>query len=329
MKDMKPLHSSLIILDLFKNKFERDMYLIEFSVDNTKKYGKKYHELYKFNRDLKQSLFLKQIIDVCAFLDEINAFRSNAKGNDKLKGICNKIKPAINRIEEVQGLRKYRNVLAAHNFRSDKDKENVVLLSDYTKNPDSPNSTSELFFLSALCTTIVEAINADLADEFETAKKDYYSRLVDDKDDPLRGTRSLREAYDLVDVYRMKLGLQPKFFAFEVEEFNMALKKIDWGIIPKEFELSEDNFNHHWCIVLDMYLRMRNYKDIEIICGKKGSFSGGWLEAYGHDIAISERVYIFKHGTLGAGFPEPTVLEMLKDEDYNIVYGEIMRNVAP
>lgn len=319
--------------DFFKEKFERDQFLIEYSVDITRKYGKRCKDLNSFNEDLKQSLFLKQIIDICSFLDEFSAFRSFSKNNKKIINICRKVKPAIERIEEVKGLRVYRNVLAAHNFRHQKNKENVVLLSDYTKNPECPNSIAEVFFLSALCSTIIEVINTDLENELELAKKYYFSRLVDDRNDQLRGIKNLREAYDHVDQYRIRLELEPIFLSGEIEEFNMALKKLDWNLIPQGFELSEDDMNKNWCVVLDRYLRMRGYKDISFIQGEKGKYTGIWLELYGKAVTIIERVYVFKPDVLRGNYDVITNLTYPNEEGdkekFQIAYEEIIKHSAP
>lgn len=330
---MENIYSNLIAFDFFKEKFERDQFLIEYSVDITKKYGKRCNKLYYFNEDLKQSLFLKQIIDICSFLDEFRIFRSFAKDNEKIINICRKVKPAIDRIGEVKGLRVYRNVLAAHNFRHERNKENVVLLSDYTKNPDYPNSIAEIFFLSALCTTIIEVINTEFKNELLLAKEYYFSRLDDDRGDPLRGVKNLREAYDHVDKYRIKLGLQPNFLLGEVEEFNMALNKLNWDIIPEGFELSKDEMNKNWCVVLDRYLRMRGYQDINYIQGEKGRFTGVWLELYGHAVTVIDRIYILKPDVIRSNYDSITNWTPNNEEVYKeisqIAYKEIIKNAAP
>jgi hypothetical protein len=331
--NMERIYGSLMAFDFFKGKFERDQFLIEYSVEITKKYGNKCKGLNNFNEDLKKTLFLKQVIDICSFLDEFRVFRSFAKDNDKIISICRKVKPAIDRIEEVKGLRIYRNVLAAHNFRHERDKENVVILSDYTKSPDYPNSIAEVFFLSALCTTIIEVINTDLENELKLAKEYYFSRLADDRDDPLRGIKNLREAYDYVDKYRIKLGLQPSFLLGEIEEFNMALKKLDWGVIPDGFELSENETNKNWCVVLDRYLRMRGYEDINLIQGKKGRFTNVWLELYGYAVTVSERIYIFKPNIIRDEHDYITNWTPSDENKYKemcqISYDEVIKNSAP
>ncbi|MDH8644577.1 hypothetical protein QIH53_27405, partial [Klebsiella pneumoniae] len=74
------------------------------------------------------------------FLDEFNAFRSLAKDSERVKNICRVTKPALERIEGLKGLRSYRNALAAHNFRKEGNKDEVILLSDYTRNLELPNS---------------------------------------------------------------------------------------------------------------------------------------------------------------------------------------------
>ncbi|UPK82500.1 hypothetical protein LW139_07370 [Proteus vulgaris] len=330
---MENFYSSLMAFEFFKGKFERDQYLIEYSVEITKKYGKKCKELNYFNEDLKQSLFLKQIIDVCSFLDEFRVFRSFAKSNEKVLNICKKVKPAIDRIEEIKGLRTYRNALAAHNFRHEKKKESIILLSDYTRNPDCPNSIAEIFFLSALCSTIIEVINTDLKDECQLAQEYYFSRLVDDKDEPLRGIKSLREAYDHIDKYRIDLELQPKFLLNEIEEFRIALNKLNWSVIPDGFELSEDETNKNWCIVLDKYLRMRGYEDINLIQGKKGKYTGIWLELYGHAVTVIERPYIFKPNDIRSNYGQITNLILDNNEEnkekIQIAYEELIKNVTP
>ncbi len=84
---MKQLHDSLVIFSLFKERFERDFFLIETSVSWEKKYSGKCKEIMHFNYDLKISLFLKQIIDVCAFLDEFKVFNSLAKEDERVKTV--------------------------------------------------------------------------------------------------------------------------------------------------------------------------------------------------------------------------------------------------
>lgn len=330
---MDRIQNSLIIFDLLNKKIERDQFLIEYSVGATKKYGKRCEGLVTFNEDLKQSLFLKQIVDTCSFLDEFNAFRSFAKDNEKVRGVCRKVKPAIDRIKEVRGLRHYRNALAAHNYRHDKEKESVVLLSDYTKSPDYPNSTAELFFLSTLCTTIIEAINVEFENELHIAKCSYWERLDDDENDPLRGIKSLREAYDEVDKYRMKLGLNPKFLVGEFEEFNIALKKLKWENIPKEFDLSEDGTSSLWCEVLDMHLRMRGYTDIAYLQGNKGRYRVNFLELYGYTVTVIDRVYINNPDDIYNEYDFVSSWEPSNTEDrvrsLQGVYEEIMKVVTP
>ncbi|MCR9632226.1 MULTISPECIES: hypothetical protein [Vibrio diabolicus subgroup] len=330
---MEKLHNSLIIFDLFKEKLERDQFLIEYSVDKTKKYGKRIKDLEHFNEDLKQSLFLKQIIDICSFLDEFKAFRSFAKDSEKIKAICRRVKPAIDRIEEVKGLREYRNALAAHNFRHEKNKDSVVLLSDHTKNPDSPNSIAEVFFLSALCSMIIEVISIEYKNELQEAKEEYWSSLDDDRDDPLRGVKNLREAYDEVDNYRLNIGLQPIFLKGEFEEFNIALKKMEKDRVPDEFELSKDRTNDKWCEVLDRYLRMRGYQDITHIKGMSGTFINSWLELYGYAVTITDRVRIYTPDDIRDAHSFTITSTPASKDKYSInsqhVYEEIMKIVTP
>ncbi|MCR3909817.1 hypothetical protein NUK47_13650 [Aeromonas hydrophila] len=332
-QNMKQIYNSLIIFDFFKEKFERDQFLIEFSVDATKKYENKIEKLTLFNEDLKLSLFLKQIIDVCSFLDEIKAFRSLGKNNEKIRVICARIKPAIKRIEEVKGLRHYRNALAAHNFRLDENKDEIILLSDYTKNPHCPNSIAEVFFLSALCTTIIDAINSEFKMELDVAKKEYLSRLSDDKNEPLRGIKNLREAYDEVDKYRIKLNLQPMFLVGEFEEFNIALKKLNWDSIPCGYGLSKDKFSENWCEVLGEYLRMRGYDNITYVQGKSASYTGSWLELYGHAVSVTDRVIIYNPCDIRNAYVSITHWSPSEEEKHleklQLAFDEIMKVVTP
>ncbi len=330
---MNQLHSSLIIFNFFKEKFERDHFLIEFSVTATKKYGKRYKDLIHFNKDLKESLFLKQVIDICSFLDEFKAFRSLAKDNEKVKEICKQVKPALKRIEEVKGLRAYRNVLAAHNFRHEKNKEEVILLSDYSTNPDYPNSLAEIFFLSALCSTIIEAVSTKFKSELQQAIDTYSSRLEDDRSDPLRGIKSLQEAYDEVDKYRIELNLQPKFLENEFAEFNMALGKLNWDAIPSHFKLSKYKTNKAWSGVLGIYLQMRGYQDIDYVQGRKGNSTCHWLELYGYAMTITDKLYADKPDGIRKVHDSITYWNPKNEEGFlqraQPAYEEIMKVVAP
>lgn len=330
---MNQLSNSLVIFNLFKEKFERDLYLMEFSVSSTKKYGKKCKEISHFNEDLKQSLFLKQIIDVCAFLDEFKAFRALGKDNERVKNLCKQVKPALQRIEEVKGLRRYRNALAAHNFRHDSKKEDIVLISDYSRHPDCPNSIAEMFFLSSLCVTIIEAIRSEFSSEFQQALECYFSRLEDDRDDPMRGIKTLREAYDEVEKYRLELDLKPKFIENEFTEFNMALDKLNWNVIPVDFNLVENQTNRDWCEVLDLYLRMRGYQDIKYIQGKKGHYISHWLELYGYAITITDKLDAFDPSGIKKYYDSITNWEprnhKICAQQADLVFNEIMKVVVP
>jgi hypothetical protein len=329
---MNQLCNSLVIFDFLKEKFERDLYLMEFSVSSTKKYGKRCKELTHFNEDLKQSLFLKQIIDVCSFLDEFNAFRSLAKDCERVKNICKQVKPALKRIEEVKGLRAYRNTLAAHNFRHERKNEDVVLISDYSKHPDCPNSIAEMFFLSSLCITIIEAISGAFNSERKQSLESYISRLEDDRNTPLRGVKTLREAYDQVEKYRIELNLQPKFLENEFTEFNMALGKLNWSVIPEDFQLLEDRTNKAWCEVLDLYLRMRGYKDIKYFQGEKGCYINHWLELYGYAITFTDKLDAFKPSGIKKHYDSITTWDPHDEDVYSqkarLVYDEIMKVVV-
>lgn len=330
---MNKLHNSLIIFHFFKEKFERDQFLVEFSVEKTKKYGKRCKEIVHFNEDLKQTIFLKQIIDVCAFLEEFNVFNSLAKDNERVKLVCKQVKPALKRIEEVKGLKAYRNALIAHNFRTASNKENVVLLSDYSKNPDYPNSIAEIFFLSAICSTIIEAVSTEFENELQQALENYQSRLEDDRNEPLRGVKTIRQAYDEVEKLRIRLQLVPKFIEHEFTEFNMALDKVNWDVIPREFELSEEKTNKSWCEVLGLYLQMRGYEEIKYIKGSKGRHTNHWLELYGYAITITDRLDAFKPPKMREIHDLITDLEPYNEENagqqVQLVYKEIMKVVTP
>ncbi|MFU4332192.1 hypothetical protein ACM726_28215 [Pseudomonas aeruginosa] len=329
---MKQLHNSLVIFSFFKKKLERDLFLMEFSVHSTRKYGKKCKEITHFNEELKQSIFLKQIIDVCAFLDEFKAFRSLAKDNERVRNTCRTVKPALKRIEEVKGLRSYRNALAAHNFREESKKDEIVLLTSYINNQDYPNSIAEMFFLSSLCITIMEAINTEFNDELQRALESYTSSLENNGKNQLRGIKTIREAYDEIDIYRMKLNLQPKFIASEFEEFNIALKKLDWSAIPEEFQLTKNNTSKLWCEVLDLYLRMRGYQDIKYIKGMTGRYTNHWLELYGYAITITNKLNVFEpsetreaHSTITSWKPST---EDNSSQQAQLVYEKLMKVVT-
>ncbi|MDU8357655.1 hypothetical protein [Pseudomonas syringae group sp. J309-1] len=330
---MKQLSNSLIIFDLLKGKLERDLYLIEFSVSLARKYGRRCKGLDQFNEDLKQSLFLKQVIDVCAFLDEFKAFRSLAKESERVKSVCRATKPALQRIEELKGLRDYRNALAAHNFRVEGSKDEVILLSDYTKSQDYPNSIAELFFLSSLCITIIEAVCTEFNSELRQALTSYELSLEDDSDIPLRGTKTIREAYDGIEKYRIKLDLQPKFIEHEFTEINMALRKLNWSVIPKSFQLAEDETNKAWSIVLGMYFGMRGYQDIKYYQGTKGHYTSHWLELYGYAIAITDELGCFKPSGMRRVYSIvsswDTSTEESSSQQIQFVYDELMKVVTP
>ncbi|HHG5145785.1 TPA: hypothetical protein ACPWKF_003740 [Pseudomonas aeruginosa] len=330
---MKQLSNSLIIFDLLKEKFERDLFLIEFSVSLTRKYSRRCKDLDQFNEDLKQSLFLKQVIDVCAFIDEFKAFRSLAKENERVKSVCRATKPALERIEELKGLRDYRNALAAHNFRVDSNKEEVILLSNYTKSPDHPNSIAELFFLSSLCITIIEAVRTEFNIESQQALNSYRLSLEDDSDTPLRGIKTIREVYDEIEKYRIKLNLQPKFIEHEFTEINMALRKLNWSVIPKNFQLSKDYTNKAWSIILGIYFGMRGYQDIKYYQGKKGNYTSHWLELYGYAVAITDELGCFKPTGMRRVYNtidnwEPSTEES-SSQQMQFVYGELMKVITP
>nr|WP_279116760.1 hypothetical protein [Enterobacter soli] len=330
---MKQLHNSLIIFDLLKNKLERDLYLIESSVAFTRKYGRRCKDLNQFNEDLKQSLFLKQVIDVCAFLDEFKAFRSLAKDSERVKNICKVTKPALERIEGLKGLRTYRNALSAHNFREEGNKEEVILLSDYTRNQEHPNSIAEMFFLASLCITIIEAICVEFASELKQALDSYRSMLQDDRGDPLRGIKTIREAYDEVEKYRVKINLKPKFIAHEFAEINMALRKMNWDVIPEEFQLAKNETNKAWCEVLGLYFEMRGYQGIEYCQGTKENHTNHWLQFYGHAMAVTDKLQCFEpsdirkvHSTISNW--EPCIDEG-SSQHLQFVYDELMKVVTP
>lgn len=330
---MNQLHNSLTIFHFFKEKFERDQFLVEFSVEKTKKYGKRCKEIAHFNEDLKQTLFLKQIIDVCAFLDEFNVFKSLGKDNERVRRVCRQVKPALKRIGEVKGLRAYRNALVAHNFRIASNKEDVVLLSDYSKNPDYPNSIAEIFFLSAICSTIIEAVSTEFNNELHQALKNYNNRLEDDRSEPLRGVKTIRQAYDEVEKLRLRIQLEPKFMEHEFTEFNMALDVINWDVIPSEFELSEEKTNKSWCEVLGLYLQMRGYENIKFIKGSKGRQTNHWLELYGYVITITDGLDAFKPPKMREIHELITNLELCNEENASqqvkLVYKEVMKVVTP
>jgi hypothetical protein len=330
---MKQLSNSLIIFDLLKEKFERDLFLIEFSVSLTRKYSRRCKDLNHFNEDLKQSLFLKQVIDVCAFLDEFKAFRSIAKESERVKSVCRATKPALERIEGLKGLRDYRNALAAHNFRVDGSKDEVILLSDYTKSQDHPNSIAEMFFLSSLCITIIEAVCTEFNSELQQALNSYKLRLEDDSDDPLRGIKTIREAYDEIERYRIKLNLQPKFIEHEFTEINMALRKLNWSAIPKSFQLAEDGTNKAWCEVIGIYFGMRGYQGIEYYQGTKGNYTSHWLELYGYAVAITDELGCFKPSGMRRVYSTVSNWEPCTEESSSqqvqLVYDELMKVVTP
>ncbi|MPX89383.1 hypothetical protein [Salinivibrio sp. VYel1] len=330
---MDQLHNSLTIFHFFKEKFERDQFLVEFSVEKTKKYGKRCKEIAHFNEDLKQTLFLKQIIDVCAFLDGFNLFKSLGRNNERVSRVCKQVKPALKRIDEVKGLRAYRNALVAHNFRIASNKEDVVLLSDYSKNPDYPNSIAEVFFLSAICSTIIEAVSTEFNNEFHEALKNYNDCLEDDRSEPLRGVKTIRQAYDEVEKLRLRIQLEPKFIEHEFTEFNMALDAINWDVIPSEFELSEEKTNKFWCEVLGLYLQMRGYENIKIIKGSKGRHTNHWLELYGYTITVTNGLDAFKSPKIREIHELITNLELCNEENSSqpikLVYKEIMKVVTP
>ncbi|MBN7843615.1 hypothetical protein J0A78_18390 [Providencia rettgeri] len=330
---MKKLHNCLVVLSLFKERLERDLYLIETSIQATRKYAKKLKEINQFNEDLKQSMFLKQIIDICAFLEELNIFRGLGGEIIKVQEVSKRIKPGIDRINKVKGLKRYRNALVAHNFRVDSNKYDIVLLSDYTRDIDNPNSIAEMFFLSSICLTIIEVIFDEFKNEYETAMNEYRSKLIDDRNDPLRGIENIREAYDKIDHIRLELALQPIFLGGEFEEFKMALEKIDWAKIPDGFQLSNDNTNSNWCEVLDKYLRMRGYNDITIFQGKNGHYTGVWLELYGFAITVIEKVYVWKPTQIRENYREINLWVPSQKIEHinniNVAYKEIMKVVAP
>ncbi|EOX3395635.1 hypothetical protein RDG66_16760 [Vibrio cholerae] len=330
---MNQLHNSLTIFHFFKEKFERDQFLVEFSVEKTKKYGKRCKEIAHFNEDLKQTLFLKQIIDVCAFLEEFNVFKSLGENNERVRRVCKQVKPALKRIDEVKGLRAYRNALVAHNFRIASNKEDVVLLSDYSKNPDYPNSIAEIFFLSAICSTIIEAVSTEFNNELREALKNYNDRLEDDRSEPLRGVKTIRQAYDEVEKLRLSIQLEPKFIEHEFTEFNMALDAINWDVIPSEFELSEEKTNKSWCEVLGLYLQMRGYENIKFIKGSKGRHTNHWLELYGYAITITDGLDAFKPPKMREIHELITNLELCNEENSSqkikLAYKEIMKVVTP
>ena len=330
---MKQLHNSLIIFTFFKEKFERDLFLIEASMSLKKKYGKKCTDISQFSEDLEQSIFLKQVIDVCAFLDEFKAFRALAKDCERVRRICGAVKPALERIEGLKGLRAYRNALAAHNFREGNSKDEVVLLSDYTKNQDHPNSISEMFFLSSLCITIIEKINEEFNGELQQAWGSYKLRLEDVSDVPLRGVKTLREAYDEIEKYRIKLNLKPMFTEHEFTEINMALSKLNWNAIPKDFQLGEEKTNKAWCEVLGQYFQMRGYRAIEYYEGTKGSYTNHWLEFYGYAITITNKLECFKPSGMRRVYSTISNWEARTEENASeqvqLVYDELMKVVTP
>jgi hypothetical protein len=330
---MKKIYDSLIVFNLLKQKFERDFYLIESSVSLAKKYGRRCKDLDHFNEELKRSLFLKQVIDVCAFLDEFRAFRSLAKDSERVKELCRITKPALERIEELKGLRSYRNALAAHNFREEKNKEEVILLSDYTRNQENPNSIADMFFLSSLCVTITEAICAEFASDLKQALDSYRSRLQDDSGEPLRGIKTIREAYDEVEKYRIKINLKPKFTAYEYAELNMALRKLNWEAIPEKFQLSKNETNKAWCEVLGMYFEMRGYQGIEYYQGVKGSHVNYWLEFYGHAMFVIDTLKSVEPSDLREAHSVVSNWKPCVDESSSqylkLVYDELMKVVTP
>lgn len=330
---MKKLSSSLIIFNLLKKKIERDLFLIEFSVSLTKKYSRRCKDLVQFNEDLKQSIFLKQIIDVCAFLDEFKVFRSLAKENEKIKNVCKITKPALDRIEVLKGLRDYRNALAAHNFRLDSRNDEVVLLSDYTKRQDCPNSIAELFLLGSLCITIIEAVCKEFNSEQKQALSSYELKLEDDSDTQLRGVKKIREAYDEIEKYRINLNLQPKFIEHEFGEINMALCKMNWGLIPRNFQLAEDETNKSWSVVLGIYFEMRGYQGIKYYQGSTGNYTGYWLEIYDHALVITNELGCFKPSDMRRFYSkisnwEPCIEER-NCQNAQFVYDELMKVVTP
>lgn len=330
---MQQLHNSLVIFSFFKEKFERDLFLMETSVSWAKKYADKCKDLLHFNEDLKQSLFLKQIIDVCAFLDEFKAFNSLARDDERVRRVSSAVKPALKRIEEVKGLRAYRNALAAHNFREEKRKDEVVLISDFVNDPDCPNSIAEMFFLSSLCYTIIEVINTEFESELKQALESYGSSLGDDSEEPLRGIKTIREAYDEVEKYRLKLNLRPKFLEYEIEEFKMALEKVNWSVMPSEFKLTEGETNKYWCEVLVRYLKMRGYEGIEYVQGVTGCYTGHWVELYGHALIFIDKLKLYKPSVLRGSYSEITnwipFTEKDSSQQAELVYEEIMKVVTP
>ncbi|QZY89837.1 hypothetical protein K7H94_15730 [Pantoea dispersa] len=330
---VKKLHNSLIIFDLLKEKFERDLYIIESSVSLTRKYGRRCKDLNQLNKDLKQSLFLKQVIDVCAFLDEFRAFRSLAKDSERVRNVCRVTKPALDRIEELKGLRSYRNALAAHNFREETDKDEVILLSDYTRNQEHPNSIAEMFFLGSLCITIIEAVCSEFASELKQALDSYRSRLQDDSNDPLRGIKTIREAYDEVEKYRVKINLKPKFIEHEFAEIDISLRKMNWAVIPERFQLRKDKTNKAWCEVLGLYFEMRGYQGIEYCQGVTGNYTNHWLEFYGNAIAVTDKLKCFEPSDLrevhnAISNWEPSIDKGIS-QHLQFVYDELMKVVSP
>lgn len=330
---MEKLHNSLTVLSFYKERFERDLYLVECSVSATRRFGKRIKDLYYFNNDLKTTIFSKQILDICSFLDEFDIFNSLAKNNERIRSLCKRAKPVLNRIKEVKGLRKYRNVMVAHNFRLDNELDKVIKLSDFTKNNDYPNSIAEVFFISCLCLTLIELIFEEFNDELELALKIYYSHLEDDKDTPLRGVKNLREAYDQVDMYRLKIGMKPKFLAAEIIEFKDALSRINFSNISVEFNLSCDKTNKNWCEVLSKYLKMRGYSNIEFIQAKKGPYVEHFICVYGIIVTIIERLYIYEEDSILENFNIITNWipsnEKKHMESIQNAYDEIMKFVTP
>lgn len=239
----------------------------------------------------------------------------------------------MKRIDEVKGLRAYRNALVAHNFRIASNKEDVVLLSDYSKNPDYPNSIAEIFFLSAICSTIIEAVSTEFNNELHEALKNYNDRLEDDSSEPLRGVQTIRQAYDEVEKLRLRIQLEPKFIEHEFNEFNMALDAINWDVIPREFDLSEEKTNKSWCEVLGLYLQMRGYENIKFIKGSKGRHTNHWLELYGYAITITDGLDEFKPPKMREIHELITNLELCDEENSSpqikLAYKEIMKVVTP
>ncbi len=176
-------------------------------------------------------------------------------------------------------------------------------------------------------------INTEFEAQLKEALKSYRSSIGDDGEEPLRGIKTIREAYGEIENYRLKLNLRPKFLESEIEEFKMALGKINWNIMPREFKLVEDETNKYWCEALILYLKMRGYEGIECVQGVTGCYTGHWVELYGYAAIFIDKLILCKPSDLRDLYREITNWMPFAEKDSSqqaeLVYDEIMKVVAP